>query len=271
MAHDPGTPDPDSPLPEIEDRRALGWLLGGGTLPSGGVAPFAKEDVNDFRPSLRPPVPVLTVLDDGSQVHGECLRLRGDSFTIGRTAGDLRLSNDSSISGQHAAIRRVPWKGGYQWQLSDLGSINGTFVRCRRAVLHPEAIVILGGRRFRLRYPLLPRHGGSPAVTRHVDRSAASQDGYPSLVEAAPKAGGVEVSLRVDDLTIGRAGGGAAIELDDPLLAHRHAHLGRHRDGTWVITAETTRNGVWVSVATVALTSDCFFRCGEQMFRFELP
>jgi hypothetical protein len=108
-------------------------------------------------------------------------------------------------------------------------------------------------------------------VTRHVDRSAASQDGYPSLVEAAPKPGGVEVSLRVDDLTIGRVGGDAAIELDDPLLAHRHAHLGRHRDGTWVITAETTRNGVWVSVTTVALTSDCFFRCGEQMFRFELP
>lgn len=271
MAPDTGTPEDDQPHPEIEDRRALGWLIGGSARPAGFAASFAKEDVNDFRPTLRPPVPVLTILDDGSQQHGECLRLRGESFTIGRTTGDLRIANDPAISGQHVSIRRVPWKGGYQWQLMDLGSINGTFVRCRRAVLHPEAIAVLGTRRFRLRYPLVPRLGGNPAATRHVDHGASLHDGYPTLVEAAPKAGGVEVPLRVDDLTIGRAGGGADIELDDPLLAHRHAHLGRHRDGTWVITAEITRNGVWVSISTVALTGDCFFRCGEQMFRFELP
>jgi hypothetical protein len=91
------------------------------------------------------------------------------------------------------------------------------------------------------------------------------------LVEAAQKAAALELPLRVDDLSIGRLGGGADIELDDPLLADRNAHLGRQRDGTWVIAAETTRNGVWVSVATVALTNHCFFRCGEQQFRFELP
>ena len=259
------------PQLEIEDRRALRWLLMTESRSDGPSLPFAREDVHEFRSSLRPPVPVLTVLDDGSQQQGESFRLRGEAFTIGRTVGELVLPNDPAISGQHAEIRRVPWKGGYQWQLIDLGSVNGTFVRCGRAVLHAEALVILGGRRFRLRNPLVPSRGMNPSATRQIDATRPAHGVWPMLVEAAQKAAALELPLRVDDLSIGRLGGGADIELDDPLLADRHAHLGRQRDGTWVIAAETTRNGVWVSVATVALTNHCFFRCGDQQFRFELP
>ena len=78
---------------------------------------FAGEDTHEYRPTLRPPVPVLTVLDDGSRDYGEEFRIRTDSFSIGRTVGTLKLPNDPSISGAHAEIRRVPWKGGYQWHL----------------------------------------------------------------------------------------------------------------------------------------------------------
>lgn len=63
---------------------------------------FPAEDIHEFRPVLRPPVPVLTVLDDGSQDEGEQYRLRGEVFAIGRTSGDARLPNDASISGRHA-------------------------------------------------------------------------------------------------------------------------------------------------------------------------
>ena len=82
---------------------------------------------------------------------------------------------------------------------------------------------------------------------------------------------GIEVPLRSDSVSIGRTGGGADLELDDPLVANRHAQLERQRDGTWLIVAETTRNGVWVSITEVTLKPYCHFRCGEQLFRFEIP
>jgi pSer/pThr/pTyr-binding forkhead associated (FHA) protein len=253
-------------------RRIVKWVSGPDAFGQAGEQKYAPEDSHDFRPSLRPPVPVLTVLDDGSLEQGEDMRLRRERFSIGRTSGDVQLPNDASISGAHAEIRRTSWRGGFQWHLHDLESVNGTFVRCVRAVLHQNAILILGARRFRLRNPLKPN--SMPAAghrTNFMDGAHIPQTVWPVLTEASAKPGAVEFSLRSDRLVIGRAGGGADIELDDPLLANRHAELKRLRDGTWMITADTTRNGIWVSVSAVGLTPYCFFRCGEQRFRFVIP
>ncbi len=253
-------------------RRIVRWVSEADVPGRPDAASYAPEDIHDFRPGLRPPVPVLTVLDDGSLDDGEDFRLRRERCAIGRTAGDVTVSHDAAVSANHAEIRRTPWKGGFQWHLQDLGSVNGTFVRCVRAVLHEHAILILGARRFRLRNPL--RSDSVPTAsleTNELDGHALPRAVWPVLTEASGKASAVEVSLRADKLTIGRTGGGADIELDDPLLAHRHATLRRLRDGTWLMSAEATRNGTWVSVTAVALTSYCFFRCGEQRFRFVVP
>jgi pSer/pThr/pTyr-binding forkhead associated (FHA) protein len=262
----------DRPPPEIEDLRALKWILGGSASAAFPALPYSREDVHGFRPIHRPPVPVLTVLDDGSLEHGQAVRLRGETFTIGRTGGDLVLANDAAISGLHAEIRRIPWKGSYQWQLVDLDSVNGTFVRGVRAVLHGEAIVILGARRFRLRNPLVS-HRGAPhgTATRLIDSSGLPQKVWPTLVETSQRSACLEFPLHSDTVSIGRTGGGADIQLDDPLIADRHAQLERQRDGSWLVVAETTRNGVWISSTAVTLTSHCHFRCGEQLFRFEIP
>jgi pSer/pThr/pTyr-binding forkhead associated (FHA) protein len=253
-------------------RRIVKWVSEPDPFGRVGEQKYAPEDDQDFRPSLRPPVPVLTVLDDGSLEEGEDVRLRRERFSIGRTSGDVQLPNDPSISGAHAEIRRTEWKGGFQWHLNDLESVNGTFVRCVRAVLHENAILILGARRFRLRNPLKPK--SVPAVghqTNLMDGMHIPETVWPVLAEASTKPGAMAFSLRSDRLLIGRAGGGADIQLDDPLLANRHAELKRLRDGTWMISAETTRNGIWVSVTAVGLTPYCFFRCGEQRFRFVIP
>ena len=272
MASDRQRSKDDVPAPEIEDRRALRWILERDPAGAFPALPYSKEDLHDFRPILRPPVPVITALDDGSFERGEAVRMRGETFTIGRTSGDFVFPNDPAISGAHAEIRRVPWKRAYQWQLVDMGSVNGTFVRCAKAVLHAEAIVILGTRRFRLRNPLLAhRNATSSPATRLLDTSALPHTVWPVLVEAAQRTPAIEVPLKADSMSIGRTGGGADIQLDDPLVADRHAQLERQRDGTWLIVAETTRNGVWVSTSTVALTAHCHFRCGEQLFRFEIP
>jgi len=265
-----GFPKNGHPPPEMEDQSVLGWILGDEPCRPAVTSPFAREDAQDFRPILRPAVPVLTVLDDGSQ-QGEAVRLRGETFTIGRTSGDFVLPNDPAISGFHAEIRRVPWKGSFRWHLVDLGSVNGTFVRAARAVFHAEAIVILGSRRFRLRNPLLARHGASSSAATLFDSASLPPTVWPVLAEATQRGPGLEVPLRSDSVSIGRTGGGADLELDDPLVANRHAQLERQRDGTWLIVAETTRNGVWVSTTEVTLKPYCHFRCGEQLFRFEIP
>jgi hypothetical protein len=272
MASDRRAPTDEQPPPEIEDRRALRWILDRDPAAAFPTLPYSKEDLHDFRPLLRPPVPVVTALDDGSADRGESVRMRGETFTIGRTAGDFVIPNDPAISGLHAEIRRIPWKGSYQWQLVDLGSVNGTFVRCTKAVLHAEALVILGARRFRLRNPLVAhRDGARSPATRLFDAATLPRTVWPVLVEAAQRSPGIEVPLKADSVSIGRTGGGADLQLDDPLVADRHAQLERQRDGSWLIVAETTRNGVWVSTTTVTLTVHCHFRCGEQLFRFEIP
>ena len=267
----------DAALPPVVEefasiRRIVKWVSESDPFGRGGEQKYAPEDNQDFRPSLRPPVPILTVLDDGSLEEGDDIRLRRERFSIGRTSGDVQLPNDPSISGAHAEIRRTEWKGGFQWHLNDLESVNGTFVRCVRAVLHENAIIILGARRFRLRNPLKPKSVPTAGhQTNLMDGMHIPETVWPVLAEASTKPGAMAFSLRSDRLLIGRAGGGADIQLDDPLLANRHAELKRLRDGTWMISAETTRNGIWVSVTAVGLTPYCFFRCGEQRFRFVIP
>ncbi len=243
------------------------------TGPASRSGPFSQSIIeHEFRPTLRPPVPVLTVLDDGSQESGEDHRVRSETLAIGRTSGSIVIPNDISISGTHAEIRRTPWKGGWQWHLHDVGSVNGTFVRCVRAVLHENAVLILGARRFRLRNPLVPTAVDlAGSHTRIADGRDIPSTVWPTLAEASGKPDAMQFPIRFDEVTIGRLGSGADIELDDPLLAERHATLRRQRDGTWQITSEQTKNGIWVSISAVALSSNCFFRCGEQRFRFVIP
>lgn len=272
------TPQSDESLkePELEEVPSISLILRWLDEQQAGHAlsadRFAAEDSHEYRPTLRPPVPVLTVLDDGSRDYGEEFRIRSDTFSIGRTAGTLLLPNDPSISGAHAEIRRVPWKGAYQWHLQDLGSVNGTFVRSSRSVFHETTVMIIGSRRFRLRNPLKPAAMQvSSSDTNLLDNVSIPETVWPMLIEASGKAGALQLPLRSESATIGRVGGGADIELDDPLVANRHATLKRQRDGSWLLEADFTRNGVWVSVTSIELKSNCFFRLGEQRFRFVIP
>lgn len=266
------TDEPQGPSTDQILQWVAQWKAGPGPQPQPHRGGFSAEDDQEFRPSLRPPVPVLTLLDDGAHESGEDIRLRTEVFAMGRTAGDLRLPHDPSVSSAHAEIRRTPWHGGYQWTLHDVGSLNGTFARCTRAILHDAAVVILGSRRFRVRNPLRPLVAAHAAgETNPLHNAHIPAVVFATLEELSGKPDPLQVPLRSDRVTLGRTGGGADVELDDPLLAYHHATLDRQRDGSWLITAEHTRNGVWVSTLAVTLTSQCHFRLGEQLFRFVIP
>src|SRR5271170_3053914 len=60
-------------------------------------AQSAARPAVPFRPTVRPPVAVLTVFDDG-KTDGEMIRIRDHRFIIGRAEGDLCIPLDGRMS-----------------------------------------------------------------------------------------------------------------------------------------------------------------------------
>src|SRR5262249_24579521 len=117
-------------LESVEDLRAQ---IRGAAFPRkpeepAAPSPGTDQDTQPFRPTMRPSMALLTVLDDGDDT-GEALRIRGGSFVLGRVEGDFVIPHDGGMSGRHAQISRRFENGEYRWFLKDLQSTNGTFVR----------------------------------------------------------------------------------------------------------------------------------------------
>lgn len=236
-------------------------------LPAAPPKPAREEP---FRPRLRPVVPRLTILDDGEDTQGETIRLRDAITLIGRTEGVIRVPHDPLVSSRHAELLREGVKGRYRWVLRDLGSSNGTFVRCGNTPLSPDQLILLGSHRLRFHLPAAaPKPAEGQLGTLPVDMRSIPHEGCPTLVETTG-AKHLTISLTKPVLTVGRPGVGNDIELDDPLLASHHARIVLEPSGTWKIEAKPSRNGVWVQITSILLDRPCWIQCGEQRFRFEM-
>jgi len=258
---------PRSP-PVVESQLLSRWIAE--PLGPRQVPPARAQDERPLRPLMRPAVPVLTALDDGSFDSGEQFRLRGERFVIGRLSGDLVIPHDQTLSAEHAEVRRVGADGRVSWNLVDLNSVNGTFVRIDSAILYPDIVVILGAKRFYLHNPPAAARVTESDGTLEIASQGVPADLWPALVEAGNKEAPLRFSLRQQRLTIGRAGGPCDIAIDDPHLALHHATITRNEDQSWQIKPEKTVNGVWVNTRAIKLTPHCFFLCGEQFFRFTI-
>jgi len=199
-------------------------------------------DAHPFRPTVRGPMALLRVVDDGSE-EGELLRIRQDRFVIGRSAGDVVVPHDISMSPSHAAIERL---GAADWQLCDLGSAGGTFVRVTTARLRDGTVLQVG--RTRLRF-------------QAVDLTEAW------LIEDRPDRPGPRHECHAPGTSIGRRGCGCGIGIDDPFVSPIHADIRRTHRG-WAID-NTGMNGLWVRIeAPVRMAAPAQFLCGEQRFVF---
>jgi pSer/pThr/pTyr-binding forkhead associated (FHA) protein len=77
----------------------------------------------------RPSKLILTQLLAGGH-PGMIFRARDDSLSIGRENNDINFPDDPFISGRHALVQAVETpEGAMRFQIADLGSKNGTFVR----------------------------------------------------------------------------------------------------------------------------------------------
>jgi pSer/pThr/pTyr-binding forkhead associated (FHA) protein len=94
------------------------------------AVPIPDSDGTYFYGSpKRPSRLALTQLLAGGH-SGMIFRARNDSLSIGREGNDVNFPDDPFISGRHATVTAVDGPGGVQqFQLADLNSKNGTFVR----------------------------------------------------------------------------------------------------------------------------------------------
>lgn len=251
---------------------------GGGGPPGGG------DSTAPFRPLHRPPMALLCVLFDGDP-GGEIIPLRADRYVIARTEGDIRIPHDPQISKkQHAELSRVPADGGgFRWQLADLGSTNGTFVRVDRLQLHPGTEVLIGRTRYRFEAaitaptPVAPPPPpvetmqtvlpGAAPLTRSVG-GVRPPDPAPALVEVTPGDDGAKVTLIRDEYWVGRDHNECGIvPADDPFVSPKHARLSRDANGRWQMQNNRSVNGLWIRlVKPLEVKTSCRFQLGEQRF-----
>jgi pSer/pThr/pTyr-binding forkhead associated (FHA) protein len=235
-----------------------------------------EQDAKPFRPALRPAMALLTVLDDGDDT-GEIMRIRANSFVIGRVEGDVVIVHDSGMSGKHAEISRRLENGAYVWFLRDLQSTNGTFVRAATVSLGHEQELLIGSRRFRFEVPAQAIDTTAPAsndnATRKweaIARPQVSAATPPVFVDISPGCVPRRFALAEQEHWLGRDPRQCSIVIDDPMLDRRHARLYRDDKNRWAIANARSKNGIWAGIQEVGLGRGAFFQCGEQRFFFKV-
>ena len=93
------------------------------------LQPVPEADGTYFYGSPKRPSKLQLVQMLAGGAEGMVHRAREDLLTIGREGNDVNFPDDPFISGRHASVRFVETREGGRFQLADLGSKNGTFVR----------------------------------------------------------------------------------------------------------------------------------------------
>tara|TARA_R110002072_G_scaffold271038_2_gene430954 strand:+ start:65192 stop:66022 length:831 start_codon:yes stop_codon:yes gene_type:complete len=232
----------------------------------------AKEQtgVTPFKPLRRPPIAMLTLLDDGTS-EGEVFRLREARTVIGREDADIRIPHDPLISSKHLEITRRAEGNTWRWFVKDLGSRNGTFFRVSKCRVRNQFEFLMGNCRYRLNVP------DETAAEPEGEREDVGTQGWsaisretlallsPHLVrfEGETEASSYPLS---DEIVIGSDSSLSKITVEDSLLNPEHARLIRQPNGMWKIEDLGSRNGTWMRIEESAVARACQFQLGEQRF-----
>ena len=233
------------------------------------------RSASPFRPTIRPPIAVLTVYDDG-KTDGEVIRIRDYRFVIGRSEGDLRIPLDGRMSSRHVEITHQFVGGLHRWVVTDLQSMHGLFVRVSKTVLADKAEFIVGNGRYRLD---LPQADAGATADYVVNEPARGQtQGWdegpspfrpPALTELLGKEIGNRTLLVKPEYWIGSDPGCPICRPDDPFCEPRHVRLFSAK-GSWYAEHNKTQNGLWLRMSQITVESMVQFQIGEQRFRLKV-
>ncbi|MEO2033563.1 MAG: FHA domain-containing protein [Planctomycetaceae bacterium] len=237
--------------------------------------PDATSDpAQPFRPTLRPPMAIIELLDDCSD-RGESHRVRTDAVTIGRSNADIIVPHDSQVSGLHVQISRRFERGAYQWFLKDLSSTNGTFVKIQKATLVPGVPFMIGS----FRYVFRPVGAAEPSSVSD-DQSVGTQGWQAINPEELTRLSAAIVRLNHDgsesafpllseDLMIGTDPSCGLNIADDPAVSAVHARI-REIEAGRVLEDQKSRNGIWIGISERRIGKSVAFQIGEQRIRFKV-
>jgi pSer/pThr/pTyr-binding forkhead associated (FHA) protein len=238
--------------------------------------PAAEHTANLYRPTARPPVAELTVLDDGKS-EGEVIRIRDHRFVIGRAEGDLRIPIDGRISSRHVEITLQAVGGVHRWVVTDLRSTHGMFVRVSRTALADKAEIFVGNGRYRFDVPQAVGEGTADHVSSGpITGETQGWEGGPSpfrppaLTELLGDEIGNRVLLVKPEYWIGADPSCAISRTDDPFCEPKHVRLYRGQKGTWNAEHNKTRNGLWLRMSQIVAEAVIHFQIGEQRFRLKV-
>ena len=241
------------------------------------AVPAAKPAAGvPFRPTVRPSICMVTVLDDG-KTDGEVIRIRGSRFVIGRSEGDFLIPHDEQISSKHIEISRQVIGGVQRWVVTDLQSTNGLFLRVSRSVLADRAEFLVGKGRFRF------EHAGTqsaetadyvgstpvPGGTVGFDDSAPTSL-HPALVELVPGGIGNRILLTRPEYWIGADASCAICRPHDPFTEPKHVRLFRDANSVWTAQNNKSLNGMWFKVPQMTVEDGCLLQIGEQRMRLKV-
>ena len=282
----PGQPNPhverSGTLIETDEevRQAISGLKGQGQAESPPAAintaasptPNKGPSATLFRPTVRPPIAVLTVCDDG-KLDGEVIRIRDQRFVVGRTEGDLKIPIDGRISSRHVEITLQTVGGLHRWVVTDLQSKHGMFVRVSRTVLADRAEFLVGNGRYRFDSPqALADATVAQVADPAVSGATQGWDGSPSPFRppAVTELIGNEIGNRMllvkPEYWIGSDPTCSICRSDDPFCEPRHVRLFRSPNGSWYAEHNRTQNGLWLRMSQIVVDSVVRFQIGEQRF-----
>lgn len=166
----------------------------------------------------------------------------GQKICLGRAPENDVVFNDPMISRAHAEIE---WNGG-GFSITDLGSINGTFVNTGRLVSSSRQLFDgdeIGLSRHLLFFELL-RESSQDERAAIAAGSVEEEDPGPRLVVSAGPDQGQVFPLWGEVITIGRASRDATweIRLTDRSVSRPHARLERNTEGC-ILTDLESANG----------------------------
>ncbi len=218
--------------------------------------------------TLTPTGRLVMLAQDGTARR--TIPLSGETVDLGKSEGDIVLSEDVYLSARHA---RFTGRND-QRTLIDLGSLNGIYLRIRgMAVLTDGDLFLVGLQllKFELELPemanLVPiRVGscslfGSSTSPRYARLSERTIDGAPRSVFVVGR----------DETILGREVGDIVFS-GDPFMSRRHAALTRDpTDGTFTLRDLGSSNGTFLRVrGKVDLEPGDHLRIGQHLFRYEM-
>jgi pSer/pThr/pTyr-binding forkhead associated (FHA) protein len=237
-----------------------------------------ENEVVPFQPLRRPPAAVLCILDDGCSETGELIRIRADQFVIGRSQGDVQISNDDRISSPHAELSQRFDNGKYHWHLKDLDSRNGTFVKISSAALKSEDELLIGHRVYRFNTSAHQKEESNELngdSNEDFTRTRGVQDFSPEyfktpsgeLIEVRSQDDGQCFELSADENWVGSNSANCTHVIDDdPAVSMRHAKFFRNQFGVWHVEDADTLNGLWMRIQEKRVDIDTEFQLGQQRF-----